>query len=46
MIIKPITTIDKGNASVSSNLNKNDFNQIYTLLNNLEKIIDEFILIF
>ena len=26
--------------SVSSNLNKNDFNQIYTLLNNLEKIID------
>ncbi|GIR13993.1 MAG: hypothetical protein CM15mP24_2360 [Candidatus Pelagibacterales bacterium] len=22
------------------NLNKNDFNQIYTLLNNLEKIID------
>ena len=26
--------------SVSSNLNKNDFNQIYTLLKNLEKIID------
>ena len=26
--------------SISSNLNKNDFNQIYTLLNNLEKIID------
>lgn len=26
--------------SISSNVNKNDFNQIYALLNNLEKIID------